>query len=104
MTTSPGRRHAPRPWRPELMQRLDVPLGRFIITVLAWLRVTFALWYFAAPVLLWPVAMLLRILAAAGFSDLITGIDMDVATLTFATSLRPGQVIAGGLVNVDVNL
>jgi hypothetical protein len=86
------------------MQRLPASLGRFVAAVLMWLPATFALWYFAAPVLLWPVVMLLRIVAAAGFPDLILGVDMDTATLTFLTTLRPGHVIAGGMVNVDVNL
>lgn len=34
------------------------PLPRFVLLTLAWLPVTFVVWYFAAPVLLYPVVLL----------------------------------------------
>jgi len=84
--------------------RPGAPLTRFIIRVVAWLPVMFALWYLAAPVLMWPVALIVRALADATLHDLVTGVDQVMATLTFATTLRPGHALARGQVEVEVNL
>ena len=80
------------------------PLARFVLTVLAWLPVAFAVWYVAAPVLLWPAAMLAEWVARAGFGDIVRSVEQMGATLAFTTSLRPGQAVAGGRVGVDVNM
>jgi hypothetical protein len=80
------------------------PLARFVILVLAWLPVAFAVWYLAAPVLLWPAALLAELVARAGFSDIVRAVEQAGATLVFTTSLRPGQAVAGGVVSVDVNM
>ena len=37
---------------------MAMQLGGFVIRVLAWLPVAFVVWYFAAPVLLWPAVLL----------------------------------------------
>ena len=80
------------------------PLARFVLVVLAWLPLTFAVWYFAAPLILWPAAMLAEVVARTGFGDIVRAVEQHGATLTFTTSLRPGQTIAGGVVSVDVNM
>jgi hypothetical protein len=80
------------------------PLTRFILVVLAWLPVTFAIWYFAAPILLWPVALLAELVARAGFTDIVRTVEQTGAIVTFTTTLKPGQAIAGGIVTVDVNM
>ena len=79
------------------------PLTRFVLAVLAWLPVTFAVWYFAAPVILWPATLLTELVAHVGFGDLVTAVEQNAAVVTFATSLKPGQAIAGGVVTVEVN-
>jgi hypothetical protein len=83
---------------------MNSPLPRFILQTLVWLPLTFALWYFAAPILLWPVRMLSTAIVRAGFRDLVDRVDMVGATLIFGTSLRPGNAVTGGAVNVDVDL
>jgi hypothetical protein len=80
------------------------PVARFTLSVLAWLPVTFAAWYLAAPVLLWPAALLAEGVARIGFSDIVRAVEQTGATLVFTTSLRPGQAVAGGVVSVDVNM
>ena len=80
------------------------PLARFILAVLAWLPATFAIWYFAAPILLWPVALLAELVGRIGFAHIIRTVEQAGAIVTFTTSLRPGQAIAGGIVTVDVNM
>jgi len=79
------------------------PLARFVLAVLAWLPVTFAVWYFAAPLILWPATLLTELVARVGFGDLVTAVEQNAAVVTFATSLKAGQAIAGGVVAVEVN-
>ncbi|HEY5863842.1 MAG TPA: exosortase H-associated membrane protein [Casimicrobiaceae bacterium] len=74
-----------------------------MLAVLAWLPVTFAVWYFAAPLILWPATLLTDLVARAGFGDLVTAVEQNAAVVTFATSLKAGQAIAGGVVAVEVN-
>ena len=81
------------------------PLGVFVIKVFAWLPVAFVVWYFAAPVLLWPAAILVEFFARAGFADLVRGVEQAGATITFATSLKPGTSSAqSGQITVDVDM
>ena len=81
------------------------PLVAFVIRVFAWLPAAFVVWYFAAPVLLWPTAIVVELVARAGFADLVRGIEQAGATLTFATSLKPGTSSAqSGEIAVDVNM
>ena len=80
------------------------PLARFVLAALAWLPVTFAVWYFAAPVILWPATLLTELVARVGFGDLVSVVEQGAGVVTFTTSLKPGQaMIAGGVVAVDVN-
>jgi len=76
---------------------------RFVIKVLAWLPPAFALWYFTAPVLLWPVQLVLETVCRFGFADLVRGVELSGAAFTFATSLRPGEAAGAGTVTVDVD-
>jgi hypothetical protein len=81
------------------------PLGGFVVRVIAWLPAAFVVWYFAAPVLLWPAALIVEFVTRAGLGDLVRGIAQSGATLTFATALRPGESGAqSGLITVDVNM
>lgn len=79
------------------------PLARFVLAVLAWLPVTFAVWYFAAPIILWPAALLSELCARVGFPDLVRAVEQHAAVVAFTTSLKPGETVAGGVVTVEVN-
>ena len=79
------------------------PLARFIVTVLAWLPVTFAVWYVVAPVLIFAVK-LLCMLAVLPLGDLVSVVEQKGSTLTFVTTLRAGQAAQlGGVVSVSVD-
>lgn len=78
-------------------------LRRFIPRVLLWLPVAFVVWYFTAPILLWPVAMLLRGIARVAASDLVRSIAQDGTTFVFLTKLRAGAGSMQGTVSVEVN-
>ena len=79
-------------------------LPAFVLAVLAWLPATFAVWYFGAPVLLWPAALLIEGIARTAFARLVTGVEQTGAMVSFVTSLRPGTGLTDALVSVDVNL
>jgi len=81
------------------------PLAGFVVRVVAWLPATFFVWYFAAPVLMWPAALVVELVARTGFGDLVREIAQSGATLTFLTSLRPGEAgRQSGEISVDVNI
>jgi hypothetical protein len=81
------------------------PLGAFVIKVFAWLPAAFVVWYFAASVLLWPAAIVVELVARAGFADLVRGVEQAGATLTFVTALKPGTSSAhSGQIIVEVNM
>ena len=79
-------------------------LSAFVLAVLAWLPLTFAVWYFGATLWLWPPALLVEAIARAGFGDLVKSVEQVGATLNFTTTLRPGTAAVAGFVSVDVNL
>ena len=80
------------------------PVARFVLRALAWLPVAFAVWYFAAPLLLWPAKLLIDVIARLWFADIIRGVEQTGAIYTFVTTLKPGQATAAsGAVAIDVN-
>jgi hypothetical protein len=83
---------------------LKSPLTRFVLTTLAWLPVTFLTWFLTAPLLLWPVRMLAGLVTRVGFSDLVRGIESDGTSLSFLTTLKPGEGMGAGVVSIDVNM
>jgi hypothetical protein len=83
---------------------MQTPLGRFVRKVLAWLPVAFVVWYFGAPLLLWPVKVILAVIAWAGLPDLVTSVEQSAAVFTFASSLKPGAGLATSAhITVDVD-
>jgi hypothetical protein len=87
-----------------------VPRGRrtlpgFVAKVFAWLVPAFVVGYLAAPVLLWPVALLAKIAATAGFPDLVRDTEQSAATLTFVTLLKPGDATSqAGWIAVEIDM
>ncbi|MBN8478280.1 MAG: hypothetical protein J0L91_04885 [Burkholderiales bacterium] len=83
-------------------RRAMPPLARFVVTALAWLPVTFAVWYFVAPMLVFLVRGIASV-AVLPFGDLVRAVEQSGSTLQFVTSLKPGQAAAGGVVTVGVD-
>ncbi len=90
--------------RPGARRLFKSPLTRFVVVTLAWLPATFGAWYLLGPVLLWPVRLLLQLIARLGFVDLVRGIESAGASLSFLTTLKPGEGMGAGDVSVDVNM
>ncbi|MEO8488032.1 MAG: exosortase H-associated membrane protein [Betaproteobacteria bacterium] len=92
----------PPPPPPSGTARVRSPLGRFIVTVLVWLPVTFAVWYLVSPALMWIVRFLCSA-AALPFGDLVRTVEQSGSTMVFVTSLKPGQAAGAGVISVSVD-
>lgn len=72
-------------------------LAPFLLLVVAWLLLTFFLWWIATPILAWPVAILSQLVTRIGFGDLVQSVEQNSEMITFVTSLKPvGVAIAAG--------
>ena len=89
---------------PDAPRLFRSPLTRFVVAALAWLPVTFGAWYLLGPVLLWPVRLLVQLVARVGMGDLVQAIESGGPSLAFITTLRPGEGVGTGVVSVDVNM
>jgi hypothetical protein len=65
-------------------------LPRFVLRVVAWLPLTFAVWYLAAPLLAWPVALLAELITRSTF-DWVKSVEQMGPLITFVTSLKPDE-------------
>jgi len=65
-------------------------LPRFVLRVVAWLPLTFAVWYLAAPLLVWPVALLTELITRSSF-DWVKNVEQTGPLVTFVTSLKPDE-------------
>ena len=65
-------------------------LPRFVLRVVAWLPLTFAVWYLAAPLLVWPVALLAELFTRSTF-DWVNSVEQMGPLITFITSLKPAE-------------
>jgi hypothetical protein len=65
-------------------------LPRFVLRVVAWLPLTFAVWYLAAPLLVWPVALLAELITRSTF-DWVKSVEQMGPLITFVTSLKPDE-------------
>ena len=66
-------------------------LPRFVLRVVAWLPLTFAVWYLAAPLLVWPVALLGELFTRSTF-DWVKSVEQIGPLIIFVTSLKPAEV------------
>jgi hypothetical protein len=76
----------------------------FALRTLALLAPAFAVWYFAAPLLLFPAILIVRVVARLGFRELVRSVEESGAIATFITTLHSAANGMAGLVTVDVNL
>jgi len=65
-------------------------LPRFVLRVVAWLPLTFAVWYLGAPLLVWPVALLTELITRSTF-DWVKNVEQIGPLVTFVTSLKPDE-------------
>jgi len=65
-------------------------LPRFVLRVVAWLPLTFAVWYLAAPLLVWPVALLAELFTRSTF-EWVKSVEQMGPLIIFVTSLKPAE-------------
>jgi hypothetical protein len=65
-------------------------LPRFVLRIVAWLPLTFAVWYLAAPLLVWPVALLAELFTRSTF-DWVKSVEQMGPLIIFVTSLKPAE-------------
>ena len=70
-------------------------LAPFLLLVVAWLVPAFFVWWLAAPILAWPVAILAQVVTKLGFGDLVQSVEQSSGLVTFVTSVRPAGVAIG---------
>ena len=81
-------------------------LARFVLRVVAWLPLTFAVWYLAAPLLVWPVELLAELFTRSAF-DWVKTVEQTGPLITFVTSLKPAEAANPGMkavVSVESNV
>ena len=88
----------------EAQPRAKSTVARFALRTLAFLPLAFALWYFAAPLLLWPALPLVRAVGYVAVGDIVRGVEQSGALATFVTALHAPGAAATGIITVDVNL
>jgi hypothetical protein len=84
----------------------DASLGSFVLRVAAWLVPAFAVWYAAATVLAWPIALLTDVVTKLAFGDLVRGVEQQGYLITIVSTLKAAattQNPAGGVVSVELN-
>jgi hypothetical protein len=65
-------------------------LPRFVLRLVAWLPLTFAVWYLADWLLVWPVALLTELITRSTF-DWVKNVEQMGSLVTFVTSLKPDE-------------
>jgi hypothetical protein len=65
----------------------DRLLAPFLLRVFAWLAPMFLAWWFAAPLLAWPVGLLVQGVMRAGFGTVVQSVEQGGEMITFVTSL-----------------
>jgi hypothetical protein len=81
-------------------------LARFVLRVVAWLPLTFAVWYLAAPLLVWPVELIAELVTRSAF-DWVKTVEQTGPLITFVTSLKPAEAANPGMkavVSVESNV
>ena len=77
--------------------------ARFVLLVFAWLACTLFIWWFASPLLAWPVALLSELVSRIALPDLVQAIEQHGDTITFVTSLHAANA-TGGVVSDDIDV
>ena len=83
-------------------------LARFVLLVFAWLVVALFVWWFASPVLAWPVKLLAELTSRLALPDLVQAVEQHGDRITFVTSLHAANATraaaGGGLLSDDVDV
>lgn len=81
-------------------------MGGFVLRVAAWLVPAFLVWYAAAAVFTWPVALLTEMVARLAFADIVREVEQQGYLVTIVSTLKATATTdgpAGGVISVELN-
>jgi hypothetical protein len=85
----------------------ELSVGAFVLRVAAWLPAAFLVWYAAATIFAWPIALLTEAVARLGFAELVARVEQHGYTITIVSTLKAGAATTRnpteGVVSVDLN-
>jgi len=85
----------------------ELSLGGFVLRVAAWLPPAFLVWYAAATIFAWPIALLTEAVARLAFGDLVGKVEQHGHIVTIVSTLKAGAATTGnpveGVVSVGLN-
>jgi hypothetical protein len=85
----------------------NASLGGFVLRVAAWLGPAFAVWYLAAPILAWPIALLTEAVTKLAFAEIVQSVEQDGHLITIVSTLKATAATvehpAVGFVSVELN-
>ena len=87
--------------------RSELSFGGFVLRVAAWLPVVFLVWYAAATIFTWPIALLTEGVVRLAFADIAGKVEQHGYIVTIVSTLGAGAATtanpAEGIVSVDLN-
>jgi len=85
----------------------ELSFGGFVLRVAAWLPPAFLVWYAAATIFAWPIALLTEAAARLAFGDLVSKVEQHGYIVTIVSSLQAGVATTEnpteGVVSVALN-
>jgi len=81
-------------------------LGGFVLRVALWLAPAFAVWYAAAAVLTWPIALLTELVGKLAFGDIVRDVEQHGHLITIVSALKataPATGPSSGVISVELN-
>ena len=85
----------------------ELSLGGFVLRVAAWLPAAFLVWYAAATIFAWPVALLTEAVVRLAFADIVGKVEQHGYVVTIVSTLKAGAATtanpAEGVVSVDLS-
>jgi hypothetical protein len=82
--------------------------ARFVLLVFAWLACSLFVWWFASPLLAWPIGLLADLISRLALPDLVQAIEQHGDKITFITSLRAASATvaagSGGFLTDDIDV
>jgi hypothetical protein len=82
-------------------------LWRFVLRVAAWLPLAFLVWYLAAPLLAWPIALLTGGVIKLAFADIVQAVEQQGHLITIVSTLKATLATtenpAAGVISIEVD-
>lgn len=85
----------------------ELSFGGFVLRVAAWLPAAFLVWYAAATIFTWPIALLIEAVVRFAFADIVGKVEQHGYIVTIVSTLKAGAATtanpAEGFVSIGLN-